>query len=69
MSEDLARRRFMILNLIRLMGVGMAMIGILAVAGKIDLPAAAGYVLLIVGMIDAFFAPAILARRWKSPPQ
>jgi hypothetical protein len=69
MSENLARQRFMILNLLRLSGIAMVLFGVLIIAGKVDLPAGAGYVLFAVGLVDALIAPPLLARRWRTPPQ
>jgi hypothetical protein len=32
-----------------------------------DFPALAGYVLVGVGLFDAFFVPLVMARKWRSP--
>lgn len=69
MNEDLARRRFMILTLIRLSGVAMALFGLLIIAGKADLPRNAGYLLFVIGLVDTMLVPPLLARRWRTPPQ
>jgi hypothetical protein len=69
MNEDLAKQRFMVLNLIRISGVVMALFGLLVMVGKIDiLPVWSGYILFVVGMIEMLIVPPILARSWKSPP-
>jgi hypothetical protein len=41
-------------------------VGIAISQGVIDLPAPLGWVLALVGVVDFFFAPRILARGWKS---
>lgn len=69
MNDDQAKGRFLAIQLIRLTGVGLTLFGLLIIARKIDLPIEAGYVLFVIGLIDALIAPILLARRWKSPPQ
>jgi hypothetical protein len=68
-SEDLARKRFLALTMIRFTGVAVALLGVAILAGKVDLPAIAGFVLLAMGALDAMIMPLVLARRWKSPGQ
>ena len=68
MNDDLAKCRFIAIQDIRWVGVGLAMLGLLAIYRKVDLPEEAGYVLFLVGLFDAMFVPTLLARRWKSPP-
>ena len=43
--------------------------GLAVLTGKVDLPRAAGVVLLLVGVAEAFIAPILLARQWQSPRQ
>jgi hypothetical protein len=69
MNEDLAKKRFFIVQMVRLSGVAIAMIGLLTIAGKIDLPREAGIALFIVGLIEAMLLPTLLVRNWKTPPQ
>ena len=64
--EQQARQRYMVLNLIRIMGVAMVLGGIAIARGVIDLPAPVGWVLAIVGLFDFFFVPHLLARGWRS---
>ena len=66
-SEDVARGRWMTINLLRIAGVAMVVAGILAVEGVVGIPAVAGYGLIAVGLIDVFAVPLILARKWRSP--
>jgi hypothetical protein len=69
MSEDdkLARRRFMLLNLVRLAGLAMVLVAIAIHYGKLSAPEAVAYVLAIVGLADFFFMPNVLARKWRTP--
>lgn len=68
-TPDPARQRFIVLQLLRLSGAFFALLGLLVVARRIDLPVIAGYAFLIVGFVDLFVAPLLLAKRWKSPPR
>ncbi len=67
MTEDQAKQRFIILNLVRLTGVILAFIGIANIAGKLapDLAPMLGLMLLITGMVDFFFFPIILKKAWQ----
>lgn len=69
MSEDdkLTRRRFMLLNLVRLGGLAMVLAAIAIHYGKLAAPEAAAYVLAVVGLADFFFMPNVLARNWRTP--
>ncbi len=67
MNQDPAAARFAIIQLVRWSGVVLSVVGLLAISGKWDWPKPAGYVLFVAGLIDAFFAPTLLARHWKSP--
>ncbi len=66
-DDDLSRRRFFVIGIFRLIGVAMVMLGILIARGVIGWPAAAGYVLIAVGLADTFVMPQILARKWRTP--
>jgi hypothetical protein len=68
MSEDPARRRFMVVQAMRWAGVAFVILGLLVINGRVDLPREAGYVLFLIGIVDALVMPTVLARRWKSPP-
>lgn len=64
--DDLARKRFAIIQLVRLAGVAMAFGGMWIIAGKSQLPLLLGYFLFLNGLFDALFVPNLLARKWKS---
>ncbi len=66
-SEDKAKGRFVVLQMLRLSGFVMALLGLAVVAGKVPLPEIAGYALLMIGALDALILPQVLARRWKTP--
>ncbi|MFM5886224.1 MAG: hypothetical protein ACKOQ3_13030 [Novosphingobium sp.] len=67
-NPDPAKQRFIVLQLLRLSGAFFALLGLLVIARKVDLPIVAGYVFLVVGFVDLFVVPLLLAKRWKSPP-
>ena len=67
MTDDPARPRFFVIQLLRLSGVAFVLAGLAILNGVIDLPDIAGYVILGVGLIDALVAPILLARAWKTP--
>lgn len=68
-GADPAKARFLVIQLVRVSGVALALFGMLALAGRFDLPRPAGLALVLIGMIDALALPIMLARRWRSPPQ
>lgn len=67
-APDPAKARFIAIQAMRWVGMALAVFGLLILYGKIDLPREAGYVLFLVGLVDALIVPTILAGRWKSPP-
>lgn len=67
MTEDPAKARFMILNLVRVTGMALALLGLAIIAGKVAVPREVGYVFFVVGLLDALIVPIILARKWKTP--
>lgn len=67
MSDDPAKARFFIIQSLRLSGAGLVVLAMLILSGKIDFPEIAGYALLLAGLVDVFFLPVLLARKWKSP--
>lgn len=70
MTEDQARRRFMLLNLVRLGGLAVVMAGMANLGGKL-LPEFApllGYALAVAGAADFFIAPVLLKKAWRDQP-
>jgi hypothetical protein len=68
MSEDLAKARFMAIQALRWSGVAFVVVGLLIIYGRMRVPPPVGYVLFVIGLIDALVLPSVLARRWRSPP-
>jgi len=68
-AEELARKRFMALNLVRFGAFAFVFAGAANIGGKLlpDLSPSLGYILLVVGALDFFLAPALLKRGWRNP--
>lgn len=68
-AEELARKRFMILNLVRFGSIALIFAALANIAGKLlpGLSPFLGYVLLVAGAVDFFLAPVLLKRAWRTP--
>ena len=67
MTQDPARARFIIIQLVRIGGVALAWFGLMIIGGKLDLPPLAGYFFAVAGAVEAMILPLLLARCWKTP--
>ena len=65
-AEALAARRFMMINLMRIAGVAMVLAGIAVFNDALSLPDWAGWVLIVLGMFEAFVTPTLLSRLWNT---
>jgi hypothetical protein len=65
-AEAEARQRYIILNAARFSGVALVMVAFAIVRGVIDLPWVVGAVLGVAGLLEFFFLPRVIARRWKA---
>jgi hypothetical protein len=64
-----AQYRFLVINLCRITGAIMLVVGLAVIAREaFGLPKAAGYLLFLVGILDFLLVPVILSKRWKSKP-
>lgn len=68
-ARDPAKARFYFIAGHRVVGVVLLILGIMAMEGRLDWGEGVGKVLAIVGLIDFFLIPLVLARMWKSLPQ
>lgn len=68
-AEALAKKRFMILTLVRLMGIPFVIAGLLNLKGQFvpEFAPWLGVALLLNGIVDIMVIPPMLARKWKSP--
>ncbi|MBB3953245.1 MULTISPECIES: hypothetical protein [Novosphingobium] len=64
-AEMLAKARFKRLNVVRFVGVLVAMVGAAIMAGKVDLPRLVGLLVLLGGIYYALIFPSRLVKRWK----
>ena len=64
--NDPAKARFVAITMIRMTGAVLVLLGLLITEGKINLPWIAGVIFLVVGVVDVFVMPRLLARKWKS---
>ena len=73
MSEpaDPAAARFMMLQLVRLSGASLVLLGALILSRRVSalagVPEFAAYGIVAVGMVDFFVLPMMFARRWRTP--
>lgn len=68
-AEAQAQYRFLVINLCRITGAVMLVIGLAVIAREaFGLPKSAGYLLFLVGILDFLLVPVFLAKRWKSKP-
>ena len=65
-AETRARTRFIMLTALRFGGIAMIMLGFAITRGLIDLPWAVGAVLAVTGLLEFYFLPRLIARRWKA---
>ena len=69
-SNNLARNRWVVIQAMRVMGFAFAILGILMtqdavnVAGEVNREV--GYGFIAIGLLDGFFMPIVLARKWSS---
>lgn len=68
-GDAVARTRYFIISLTRVFGAAILVLGILIINGTVKWPEIAGYVLIVIGLVDTFLIPQMLVRRWRTPPQ
>ncbi|WEK48122.1 MAG: hypothetical protein P0Y56_07450 [Candidatus Andeanibacterium colombiense] len=68
-DDSHALARFLLIGFLRLAGVIVTLVGILIVRGVIPGYAWGGVVVIVVGLIDVFVVPQMLARKWRTPPE
>jgi hypothetical protein len=61
----------MVITILRFGGFSLAVLGLLMSQGAVDIAGEAnrlvGYVFLVVGLVDGFVVPQLLARKWRTP--
>lgn len=66
-SDEVARGRWLTINMLRLGGVAMVIAGMLGTRQVLPIPVIAAYALIAIGLLDIFLVPLFLARKWRSP--
>ncbi|MFC4254541.1 hypothetical protein GRI97_03840 [Altererythrobacter xixiisoli] len=66
-SDQTARARWLALNLMRLGGLAIVLVALMIITERLPVPPIAGYLLFLLGMVEMFVVPQVLARRWRSP--
>lgn len=66
-SDEVARNRWLVINVLRIGGVAMVIAGMLGTREVIEIPLMAAYALIGIGLIDIFLVPLLLARKWRTP--
>jgi len=70
-SANQAKQRWFVIQATRIFGFAMVLAGILLTQGVITLVEGLddiiGYGFILVGLIDGFYVPVILARQWRTP--
>ena len=70
-NAALSRRRFFVLQALRLAGAALGFFGLAIIAGKITgrhgtpVSPVIGYVVLAVGLVDVMLVPSLLIRAWR----
>ncbi|WP_341711116.1 hypothetical protein [Erythrobacter sp.] len=65
-QDERAARRFWLLQFMRLSGLALVLVGAMILAGTIEQSKAVGAALFVIGAVDFFVMPIVLARKWKS---
>jgi hypothetical protein len=68
-DEARARGRFLVISVMRLFGIAMVLLAIAIARDAVDLPNWTAFVLLPLGLVEAFFMPLVLARMWRTQDQ
>jgi hypothetical protein len=67
---DPARNRFFLMGVSRILGVALAMAGLVLTQRMPDATGTvAGVALILAGIAVIAFLPRALARRWRTPPE
>lgn len=70
---DAARNRWVTIQAMRVLGFALAILGIMMsqnavnFAGEVNREV--GYLFVVLGLIDGFVMPIVLARKWSSPKE
>lgn len=67
-AEKTARNRFIIMNVVRVFALAMLLVGVAITrfVPYLSVEWIVGAALAVMGLLEFFFLPAIIAKRWKA---
>lgn len=65
-QDQLARNRFLVISAVRTLGIVMILLAITVAQGLVALPDWTIWILIPLGMIEAFLMPVVLSRAWRT---
>lgn len=73
-NDSLAKKRFFAINMVRLMGALLVLIGFVLIRGGVEFAGQPtdrwiGVAVVLIGAFDFAVFPLLLARRWRSPKE
>lgn len=68
-QPDPAKARYYFIAAHRVLGAALVVLGMMAMNGVVDWGKGVGTVLAVVGLVDFFLIPLVLARMWRSLPK
>lgn len=66
-QEAQAKQRFFIINVARISGMVLVLLALAIYYRKIQMPVETAYVIAVLGLIEFFVVPQMLAKKWRSP--
>jgi hypothetical protein len=66
MTEEQAKRRFLLLSLMRAIAMAMVLFGVAIIAGKTRAAPNVGYFVFVIGAINFFVIPRWLKKVWQA---
>ena len=69
MTEDQAKRRFLVLSLMRAIAMATVLFGVVIIAGKTRADPSVGYLIFVIGAINFFIIPRWLKKAWQAHGQ
>lgn len=65
-AEEIARKRYFGLQMMRVLALGLVLAGFAITRGVLPAPFWLGAGMAVIGVVAFFFAPPLLAKRWKA---
>ena len=72
-NDTVARNRWALISALRLFGFALAVLGLLMSQNAVDVAGESntlvGYFFIVIGLLDGFVMPQVLARKWRTPDE